>query len=392
REGGQQKGRVEARDPDAAADILQSHDLVILSLRPESATPIFSRELKLFRRVNTKDLAAFSRQLSVLFQSDVPLVESLNTLALQTTSEYLKDALRDVASSVDSGTSFSDSLARYEDIFSNFYVQMVKAGEVSGKLDEVLTYLADHTERTYYTNSKIKGAMAYPAFVLVAFTFIGAGMLIFVVPQLTSMLTQSGAELPLITRIIIGLSTFLQTFWYAILALIGGGGFGLWQFLKTPDGVAFWDKLQLDIPVFGRIFSNVYIYRFTESLAMLIRGGVPITDALSISGNIVGNTVYKKMIHEARDRVVQGEEIAPVLNNYPEMPKLVTQMISVGEQTGKLEGILDNVSKFYEQEVATSVDSITSLIEPILIVMLGLGVMALVLGILLPIYNTVNTF
>jgi type IV pilus assembly protein PilC len=392
REGGQQKGRVEARDSDAAADILQSHDLVILSLQPESATPIFARELKFFQRVSTKDLAAFSRQLSVLFQSDVPLVESLNTLASQTTSDYLKDALRDVASSVDSGTTFSDSLARYEDIFSNFYVQMVKAGEASGKLDEVLTYLADHTERSHYTNSKIKGAMAYPVFVLVAFSFVGVGMLIFVVPQLTSILTQSGAELPLITRIIIGLSTFFQDFWYAILGLLIAGGFGLWRFLNTQDGTAFWDKLQLQIPVFGRIFSNVYIYRFTESLAMLIRGGVPIAEALSISGNIVGNTVYKEMIHEARDRVVQGEEIAPVLSNYPEMPKLVTQMISVGEQTGKLEGILDNVSKFYEQEVTTSVDSITSLIEPILIVILGLGVMGLVLGILLPIYNTVNTF
>lgn len=392
KEGGQQKGRVEARDIDAAADILQSHDLVILFLQPEEATPIFTRDLKIFRRVSSKDLAAFSRQLSVLFQSDVPLVESLNTLASQTTSEYLQEALREVAASVDSGTTFSDSLARYEDIFSNFYVQMVKAGEASGKLDEVLTYLADHTERSHYTNSKIKGAMAYPAFVLIAFAFVGVGMLVFVVPQLTSVLSQSGAQLPLITRIIMGLSAFFQSFWYVILGLVVACGIGLWQFIRTPDGRMFWDKLQLQIPVLGRIVSNVYIYRFTESLAMLIRGGVPIAEALSISGNIVGNTVYKSMIHEARDRVVQGEEIAPVLSNYPQMPKLVTQMISVGEQTGKLEGILDNVSSFYQAEVNTSVDSITSLIEPILIVLLGLGVLALVLGILLPIYNTVNTF
>lgn len=392
KEGGQQKGRVEARDEGAAADILQSHELTILSLQSESATPLFARDLKFLRRVSGKDLAAFSRQLSVLFQSDVPLVESLNTLAAQASSDYLQEALRDIASNVDSGTTFSDSLARYEDIFSNFYIQMVKAGEASGKLDEVLTYLADHTERSHYTNSKIKGAMAYPIFVLIAFSFIGAGMLIFVVPQLTGVLTQSGAELPLITRVIIGISEFLQSFWYIILALIVGGLFGLWKFIHTPEGSEFWDRLQLQIPVLGHILSNVYVFRFTESLAMLIRGGVPIAEALSISGNIVGSSVFRKMIHESRDRVIQGEEIAPVLSNYPQMPKLVTQMISVGEQTGKLEGILDNISSFYEQEVNTSVDSITSLIEPVLIVVLGLGVLALVLGILLPIYNTVNTF
>lgn len=392
KQGNRQKGRVEARDEDAAVEVLQGHDLMVLSLQAESATPFATRDLQLFRHVGSKDLAAFSRQLSVLFQSDVPLVESLHTLGVQTTSDYLGEALRDIAASVDSGVALSDALERYTDIFSNFYIQMVRAGETSGKLDEVLTYLADHTERTHETNSKIKGAMAYPAFVLIAFTLVGAGMMIFVVPQLTSVLTQSGAQLPLVTRVIIGISGFLRSFWYVLLLLLIVGALGGWRFIHTEEGKAVWDRWLLKVPVLGRIVQNVYIFRFTESLSMLIRGGVPIAEALTISGNIVGNTVYRSIIHEARDRVVRGEAIAPVLDSYEEMPKLVTQMVSVGEQTGKIEALLDNISEFYQSEVNTTIESITSLIEPVLIVILGLGVLALVLGILLPIYNTVNTF
>lgn len=386
-----QTGRVEAGDEEAAADILQGHNLLIISLDSAESQPFYTRRIGFFDRVSGKDLSIFSRQLSVLFEADVPLISSLHTLADQTSNHRFREAILDVATNVDGGTPFSEALGKYSDIFSNFYVQMVKAGEASGKLDEVLGFLAIHTEREYHTNSKIKGAMMYPAFVISAFLIVAVLMLFFVVPQLLGILTQSDAELPIMTRVVIAASDFTQNYWHISLVTLAAVAVGLWKYLKTPHGQEEWQKLQLRIPVVKKLVQNVYVFRFAESFSMLISGGVPVARSLEITANIVGNVVYHDIIKEAQERVTRGEDIASTLARHSEIPKLVSQMVAVGERTGKLDSILDNIARFYEEEVDTSIDNITSLIEPVLIVVLGLFVGLLVASVLLPIYSGISS-
>jgi type IV pilus assembly protein PilC len=390
-DGRTQSGRVEAQNEEAAADILQGHNLLIVALESAANQPFYTRRIGFFDRVGGKDIAVFSRQLSVLFEADVPLISSLYTLAEQTSSHHLREAILEIATNVDGGAPFSDSLAQYPDIFSNFYVQMVKAGEASGKLDEVLGFLAVHAEREYHTNSKIRGAMMYPAFVISAFVIIGALMLFFVIPQLLEVLTQTKGELPIMTRAIIWASNFTRNYWHISLVAFAAAVVGAFQYLKTPSGKRAWQELQLRIPAFKELAQKIYVFRFAESFGMLIRGGVPVARSLDISANIVGNVVYHDIIKEAQERVTRGEDIGTTLARYPEMPKLVSQMVSVGERTGKLDSILDNIARFYEEEVNTAIDNITSLIEPIMIVVLGVFVGLLVAGILLPIYTSISS-
>jgi type IV pilus assembly protein PilC len=390
-DGRTQSGRVEAQNEEAAADILQGHKLLIVALESAASNPFYTRRIGFFDRVGGKDIAVFSRQLSVLFEADVPLISSLYTLAEQTSNHHLREAILEIATNVDGGAPFSDSLAQYPDIFSNFYVQMVKAGEASGKLDEVLGFLAVHAERDYHTNSKIRGAMMYPAFVISAFIIIGALMLFFVIPQLLEVLTQTKGDLPIMTRAIIWASNFTRNYWHVSIAAIVAALFGGFQYLRTPAGRQGWQELQLRIPVFKELAQKIYVFRFAESFGMLIRGGVPVARSLDISANIVGNVVYHDIIKEAQERVTRGEDIGTALARYTEMPKLVSQMVSVGERTGKLDSILDNIARFYEEEVNTAIENITSLIEPIMIVVLGVFVGLLVAGILLPIYTSISS-
>ncbi|MEX2008164.1 MAG: type II secretion system F family protein [Candidatus Spechtbacterales bacterium] len=385
-----QTGRVEASSEEAALEILQAHNLVIISMDSAASEAIFSRRIAFFDRVGGRDLAVFSRQLSVLFAADVPLVSSLRTLAEQTSNHRLHEALLDISSNVDGGTQLSDALAEYDDIFSQFYVQMIKAGEASGKLDDVLNYLAEYTERTYHTNAKIKSALTYPAFVVTAFFVVGLAMLYFVIPSLLSVLSQAEGELPAITKVVIFLSNFVRSYLYMVVGGVALGIVAMWRYIRTESGKEIWDEWQLRIPVVRDLAQKIYIFRFAESFSLLVRGGVPIARSLGISANIVGNGVYREIILEAQERVMRGDKISVAFAERNEVPKLVSQMIAVGEHTGKLDAILDNISTFYEQEVEAAIDTMTSLIEPVMIIVLGIFVALLVAGVLLPIYTSIS--
>ena len=386
-----QTGRVEARDENAATAVLQSHDLIVTALESVEAEPLYAKRLKIFSQISAKDLAVFSRQLSVLFSADVPLVSALHTLEGQETNEGLREILADIAADVDGGMKFSDALEKYPDIFSNFYVQMVRAGEESGNVEQVLLFLTEYTERRARINSKIRGAMIYPAFVVVTFTIVAIVMLVFVIPQLLNVLAQGGGELPIVTRVIIFLSESVQSFWHIGLVFLSVLLFIIWRYTKTEAGRIFWDEFKLKLPVAGKLFRQLYIFRFAESLNMLLAGGVPINRALSITSDIVDNSVYRKIIIDARAHVNRGESISSALMLYPEVPSLVAQMVSVGEHSGKLTDILGNISDFYEEETNNAVNNLTSLIEPVLMVVIGLAVAVLVIGVLLPIYGNIQT-
>lgn len=387
-----QSGIVEASSQEAAVTTLQSYDLVVVGIEPVATGVSLKREIKFFSRVKKEEIVIFSRQLSVLFDAQVPLLESLKTLAAQTESKTFKKVITDIAEEVDAGTSFSQALERYPKLFSNFYISVVKAGEASGRLQEVLNYLADHEEKNYDLNKKVRGAMIYPAFIVFSLVAVAFVMMIFVVPQLTEIFEETGAELPFLTRVIINVSTFMESFWW--LVLIGGIGLGIfgWLYWRTPQGRALWDLFLIKIPVFKNIFQKIYLTRFSENLSTLVKGGIPIIQALTITGSVVGNTVYKEVIEEAREAVRRGGGISTVLQTNKNIPKLVSQMVRVGEETGSLEIILAKVASFYQKDVDNMVNNLTALIQPVLILILGTAAGLLVAAILLPIYNLSSSF
>lgn len=386
-DGQTQTGAVDAASQDIAVDVLQQHGLVVVSLAAVRGS-IFTSPLKYLNRVSRKELVIFSRQLATLFDAEVPVVESLRTLAEQSASAAFRSVLTEATADVEGGMAISRAFARHPRVFSEFYVTLIRSGEVSGKLQDVFSYLANYLEREYELTSKARRAMIYPSIVFFAFIIVAVVMLVFVVPQLTLILTESGTELPFLTRLLIASSNFMQSWgWLVGIALAGAIAAAI-RYRRTPEGRAFFDTLLLKIPGFGNLLAKVYLARFAETLSTMILGGIPIVQALEVTSEVVGNTVYRGIIAEAMEAVRRGEMISTVLHShYPTVPLLVSQMMSVGEKSGKLETILKKLADFYRRDVDSLVDNLTNLIEPLLILVLGGGVGMLIAAILLPIYN-----
>ncbi|OGY45019.1 MAG: hypothetical protein A2744_02750 [Candidatus Buchananbacteria bacterium RIFCSPHIGHO2_01_FULL_44_11] len=384
------EGTIQAASADVAAEILDDKNLTILDLTEEKGT-FFQSSLKIFNRVKVKDLVIFSRQLSVLVSATIPLVQGLRVLVAQTVSPVLKSIVSEVADDVEGGAKLSAALGRHPQAFSNFFVSIIKAGETSGKLDEVLNYLADQQEKDYDLNSKIKGAMIYPAFILTGLFVVGALMMIVVVPQLTEVLEETGAELPTSTKILIAVSDFLAAFWWllglGIIAFIAG----LKVVIKTKAGHYYFDYFKLKIPILGKLFQKIILVRFTRSLNTLLTGGVVLAKSLEIVADVSGNEVYKKLILNTVREVEDGNPIAAAFLNSKEVPLMVSQMLNLGEKTGRLDDILDKLSNFYNREVDNMVSNLVSLIEPLVMVLMGVAVGLLVSAIILPMYNLASS-
>ncbi|MBI2454372.1 MAG: type II secretion system F family protein, partial [Parcubacteria group bacterium] len=345
--GGIQTGTVEAQNRDAAIETLHRYGLVILEVAEEKKSFVsgLSGELAFFNRVKNQDLVIFSRQLAVLFDAQVPLVQALRTMADQS-PPALKKIVMEMASDVDAGTAFSQSLEKFPKVFSYFYVSVVRAGEASGRLQEVLNYLADHEERSYDLNKKVKGALTYPIFIVSALAVVGAVMMIFVVPQLTAVLEESGQELPALTQLIIAISDFLRGYWWLTILIVAGLIGGAWYGLQTKTGQDYWDSVKLKLPIFGNIFKKIYLARFSENLSTLIKGGIPIIQSLTITADVVGNKVYKDIVLKAREEVRRGNTMNSVFSTEKSVPPMVAQMIMIGEQTGKLDLLLSKIAIF----------------------------------------------
>ena len=383
-----QSGTAEASSREAAISLLQKYGLYVTILEEAEAPPIYARRIKFFERIPAAEIVLFSRQLSILFKSKVSLVEALEVLAIQTKNPDFKEKIFKMAEDVEGGTALSGALSRHPKIFSSFYIAMVKAGEASGKLSEALSYLAEHLEREYRLIARIRGAMIYPAMVVFIAVLVLALMMFFVVPQLTKVLGETGAELPLATQMIIGLSAFLKKWGWILILILIGLIIGLFRYYRTKEGKKFFDQAFLRLPLAGPLLKMIYLSRFAENLSTLISGGLPIAQALEITGGIVGNTTYKEIIFKARDEVRRGEPISSVLGRSPEnFPPVFTQMILVGEKTGTLDKTLMDVVDFYQKEVDRTVENLLSILEPALIVFLGLVVAGLMAAILMPLYQ-----
>jgi len=390
RKGDIRAGVIEASSKEAALALLEKYDLYVTFLKEEERVlPFYAKELKIFRRISKKDLVAFSRQLSLLFKSKVPLIEALRSVGEQTKNKELKEIIFQLAKEVEGGTPFSKALEKFPHIFSNFFVNMVRSGESSGTLSESLNHIADHLEREYHLYSKAKGAMIYPLLVLTVSVAVFLLIVFFVIPHFAKLLSATGQELPLITKIVIKFSEILRKWGILILfGLIGIISVPFYYFKKTKEGKEKWDKFLLCLPVVSGLLKKIYVSRFAENLATLIKGGLSIGRALEITGEVVGNSVYKDIIFKTKKEVQRGEKISAVLSRYPQyFPPILVQMVAVGEKTGNLDESLMNVVEFYQKEVDKALEGFLNILEPLLVVGLGLMVGGLVGAVLIPLYK-----
>lgn len=390
-----QSGNVEASSRTAALEVLQRHNLVVIALKEQGGGDFLAKEIFLAGAVRPKEVVLFSRSLASLFDAGVPLVESIRILADQSVNTHFQKVLLEIASDVDGGLSFSRTLGQHPSVFSQFYVNMVKTGEVSGNLQKTLTYLAEYLEKDYNLRAKIRSALTYPAFIVGVFLAVGIIMLLFVIPRLGTALKQmvpDPSRLPAITKIVFALSDFVLQWWwifiFGLIILIVGAII----YARLPEGRRLWHEWQLKLPIFGALLQKIYQARFAENLSTLIRGGLPIIQSLKITAEVVGNVRYTEIINEVAEQVKTGTTIESVLARYPDyFSAMVTQMVSVGEKSGKLEEILRKTSGFYQGEVDRTVDNLTSLIEPIMIIILGAGVGLVIAAIIIPMYSIVTS-
>lgn len=390
-EGDIQSGVIDSSDDKAAIDFLQRHNLIVVGIKGVSSSdsPFYGKFLHFFTGgIKKKDLSIFSRQLAILIEAKVPLVSALRSIVDQSEDDEFKKIIHDVASNIEAGMSFSNALGRFSDVFSPFYINLVKSGEVAGDLEGTLVYLADHLEKEYDMEQKIKGAFVYPAFILAVFFIVGIIFMVFIVPKITEIFKDSGQELPWITKAVIFASDAFRYYWWILMILAGSAVYGIKYWMKYMEGYKRWDRIKLKLPIVGNLFKKIYITRFAENLSTLISGGISAIKALNITADVIDNTEYRRIINKAADLIRTGESMSTVFSQNSDLiPPMVINMVSIGEKTGKLDSVLKKIARYYEKEVENAITNLSSLIEPLIIVMLGVAAAILVAAILLPIYN-----
>lgn len=388
-----QVGIVEAGNKDSAAAILSSHNLFILSLTPAEKTRWYDRVGSFFRGVGLKDMVIFTRQLSTLLEARISLNDGLKTLASQMEHPVLREAVFQVSQDIDSGLSFSQALGRQGEIFSDFFVSMIRSAEVTGNMDEVTGFLADYYEKEYILMGKARSAMIYPGVVVGLFIAVATILVTVVMPQLAPVFRESNVELPFTTRILVGSGEFLSTWWPLVFLSGIGIIIGGLNYIRTAEGRALWDEFKIHAPIFNKIFVPLSIARFANAASILLRGGVPVSQAMEIVSHTVDNTLYRDLLHDAAESVRQGEQLSAALGRHPDyFPSLVPQMLIVGETTGQLDKILARISTFYTRDADKTISNIVDLIQPALMIGIGIMVALLFASILLPILQLTTKF
>ena len=384
-------GEVEAGTLEQAAKLVKGKGYYVISVTPKIASPLaFIRNLK--EKITPSDISTFTRQLSTMINAGLPITECLLILRSQLKGS-LQKVIAQILGDVEAGESLSGALAKHDKIFSHTYIALVKSGELGGVLDQVLGRLADNLEKQNEFSGKVKGALIYPAIIVIGMFVVSLILMIFVIPRLTSLYQDFGAELPLPTRILIGISTFTFRFWPLFLALGAGGFYAFRLYRDTKAGRLKTDELYFKVPIIGPLQRQVILTDLTRNLSLMVGAGVSILDALNITADVVGNRVISDALRDASKQVEKGFPIAFAFGRHPEaFPFLLSQMIAVGEETGKMEEVLGKISHIFEIESDEKVKSLTSAIEPLVMVVLGLGVGFLVIAIILPIYNLTSHF
>jgi type IV pilus assembly protein PilC len=390
-----QAGVLNAASQDAAIEALQRKGLTITSLvAPETKglQNLFSGKITFFGGVSGRDVVLLSRQLATLFEAQISALRIFRLLAEQAEKPVLRQVLTQISDDLQGGSSISKALVRHPNVFSDFYVNMVRAGEESGKLDQTFLFLADYIDRSYELTSKARNALIYPAFIVVTFISVMTLMLTIVIPKIGSILESSGQALPIYTQIILNMSSFLTDYGIFLLIALIVGGFFLYRYAQTPQGQLNVGHLKLSLPYIGALYQKLYLSRFADNMHVMLTSGISAVRSLEITSTVIESPVYHAILLEALEGVKAGSPISQTLSRYPnEMPPIMVQMLQIGEETGELGSILERMAKFYNREVNAAVDTLVSLIEPALIVALAIGVGFLLAAVLLPIYNSTTS-
>jgi len=373
--------------------MLSGHDLYVLSIEAEHAATFLTNIADYFRRVKLLDVAIFTRQFSTMLEAEIPLGDTLKSLYRQTSNPILRETIFEISSDIDAGLSLSQALGRHGNVFDIFYVNLVRSAEVTGRVEEVMGFLADYLEKEHLLRSKVKNALIYPAFVVGLFVVV-AGILIGVVfPQIGPIFEESGVQLPLPTRILIGAGNFLANWWFAVVIVAVIFIAMIVDYARSREGKIVIDQVSVKLPVFGQLFVKTYVARFAEAVNVLIRGGIPIAQAIEISADTIGSDVYREALKEAAAGIRRGELMSATLEkNETYFPAIVSQMIAVGESTGKLDDMLKRLATFYTREVDDLVTNLVELIQPALMVVVGVLTGLLFASLLLPLYSLVRAF
>ncbi|OGJ38325.1 MAG: hypothetical protein A2383_03650 [Candidatus Pacebacteria bacterium RIFOXYB1_FULL_39_46] len=384
------KGKVEAQTKAQAASMLFSRNLLVIKISPigDSSLAFVTEALN---KVKHEDLVNFTRQLSTMISAGLPLATGLTILREQN-NPAMAEVVTDLLREIEGGNTFAKSLEKQPDVFDRIYIQLIKAGELGGVMDKVLSKLAENLEKDKEFRAKTKGAMIYPVIVLVAMLVVGFIMLVFVIPKLTAMYQDFGAELPLPTLILIGLANFASRFWWLFILLLIGGGAIFKKWSKTITGQRKIDSILLKVPIIGTLRQKIILTNFSRTLSLLLTSGVPLLSSLGIVSEAVDSILYREALQEVNKKVEKGVSLSRAMSVYDLFPGILHQMLSVGEETGKLDEVLLKLSSYFEAESEQAVKNLTSAMEPLIMVVLGLGVGAMVIAIIMPIYSLTSQF
>ncbi|MDO8566138.1 MAG: type II secretion system F family protein [Candidatus Moranbacteria bacterium] len=382
------EGLVEAINWETAAQILEKNGLIPITVQEQKSSMLFMKSFqKLLEGVSQKELMTFFRQLATLIEARVPITSALHTIGEQMENKYLRIIVKEVEDTIGDGMPFSEALAKHPDVFSPLTVNMIRSGEASGSLQKAIVFVAENIEKSYQLTSKIKSAFYYPIFVFSVAFIVGFLVVTFILPKITALIKDMNIPIPWYTAFLVWLGDFMNQYWWAVLLVIVAGVGTFVYYIRTEAGRYEWQVILLKIPVIGTLARNIYITRFADNLSALLGGGIPVVRALSIVSEVIGNHVFRKIILRAAEEVRAGGTMSTVFLQTKEIPPIVSQMVRIGEETGLLSQVLKKTGDFYSQEVELTTKNLTTLIEPILIVLLGIGVAILVVGVLLPIYN-----
>ena len=387
-DGKEVKGTLQAQSEERAALLLQSHGLVPLDLKLADETSLLNRAV-LGGKVSTRDLILFSRQIASMIRAGVPILQALQALAKQIDKPAFQKLLQDLTYNIESGESLSNALARYPTVFSLFFLGVVRTGEASGRLSESLAILADYLEQNYFFMRKVRSALIYPVFVLSSVLIVVFLMFAFVVPQLVGLFTAANVRLPLPTRILITITESLHSYWYIVALIIIALAVVLRSYLRTPEGQYNLSTLVLRLPVISTLVQKVYLSRLTSIMHTLFSSDVPILESLQLARESLGNRTYQSILDDTAAAVKDGASISSVWEHEPYIPPMLTVMVGIGERSGEIEKAFKEAHYFFQRDVEEMLDSVTVLLEPILVILLGIGVGVVVAAVLLPIYNLV---
>ncbi|MDD5050409.1 MAG: type II secretion system F family protein [Candidatus Pacebacteria bacterium] len=386
-------GSIEAINVDIAVNSLQRRGLVVSSITPADKPQGFlKKNISFFDRVSNGEVVILARQISTLFEAQVSALRVFQLLGEQQENPLLKKTLSEISADLQGGSSISKALAKFPKIFSDFFVNMVVSGEESGRLDETFRFLADYLDRSYAVTMKVRNALIYPAFIIITFFVVMILMFTLVIPRISAILIDSGQSIPFITQVIITISGFFVNYGVFLFILVVIGGIFLFRFFRTDAGSASLSRFKISIPYIGMLYKKLYLSRIADNLNTMILSGIPMLRVLEITTSVVGNKIYEDILKRSAEAVKAGSALSDALGRNPEIPGIMMQMIKVGEETGELGNIMKTLAKFYQREVETTVDTLVSLIEPAMIVVLGTGIGFLLVAVLLPIYNLSSAF